>query len=129
MVAEVKTLNLGKHWALGGDGDLNVILYERKYSVSKKTGETYTRLRVFGYYATPGNALRALVDQEVSRGDLADLKALCDRIERVKREIVAALQNSAVSALAQGTLNFECDPDVTDTCVPRENKGVVVNAN
>jgi len=85
----VKGLATGRNWRVGADS-LNIILYRRQ--VNKKTGKEYWR--VYGYYATVANALVGLVNQGVRDTELADLKTVCDKIDRLRKDILKVFGSS-----------------------------------
>jgi len=78
----VKGLVIGGNWKVGADS-LNIILYQRH--INRKTGKEYWRAH--SYYATVANALVGLVNQGVRDTELADLKAVCDKIEQLHKDI------------------------------------------
>jgi len=82
-VGPAKGLVVGQNWRVGADA-LNVILYQRE--VNKKTGREYWRAH--SYYSTVANALVGLVNQGVRDTELADLKAVCNKIDRLRRDIL-----------------------------------------
>ena len=75
-------LAIGQNWRVEAD-TLNIILYRRQ--VNKETGKEYWRAH--SYYATVANALVGLVKQGVRDTELADLKAVCDKINQLRRDI------------------------------------------
>ena len=79
----VKGLGVGQDWRVGADA-LNIILYQRH--VNKKTAKAYWRAH--SYYATVANALVELVNQGVRDTKLADLKTVCDKIDRLRKDIL-----------------------------------------
>ena len=79
----LKGLTIGRDWRVGAD-TLNIILYRRQ--VNKKIGKEYWRAH--SYYATVTNALVGLVNQGVRDTELADLKAVCDKIDRLHKDIL-----------------------------------------
>ncbi len=82
----LKGLTVGRNWRVGAD-TMNIIIYQRQ--VNKKTGKEYWRAH--SYYATVANALVGLVNQGVRDTELADLKAVCDKIEQLHKDIIYAL--------------------------------------
>ena len=82
-VEPLKGMVIGQNWRVGAD-NLNIILYRRQ--VNKKTGKEYWRAH--SYYATLSNALLGLVNQGVRDTELADLKAVCDKIEQIHKDIL-----------------------------------------
>ncbi|MBI4188310.1 MAG: hypothetical protein HY529_03785 [Chloroflexi bacterium] len=78
----VKGLVVGQDWRVGADS-LNIILYRRQ--VNNKTGKEYWRAH--SYYAIVANALVGLVNQGVRDTELAELKAVCDKIDELRRDI------------------------------------------
>ena len=73
---------IGKKYKIEADS-LNVILYER--GVSRKSKQEYWKL--IGYYSSPTNALKALIDLKVSETGLRELKVVVELIEELKRLI------------------------------------------
>ncbi len=73
-----KGLVIGGVWKIQGDGDLNIVL-------CKRGGTSWHRE---GYLMRLYHALKYLVDAEVRRADLVDLKATVERIEQIKTEII-----------------------------------------
>jgi len=88
-VKPFKGLAIGKDWQVGADS-LNIILYRRQ--VNNKTGKEYWRAHSF--YATIANALAGLVEQGVRDTELADLKAVCDKIEQLHKDIRRAWRSN-----------------------------------
>lgn len=85
-------LRVGNKWLLKSDG-LNIIVQERK---KNKTKGTYYWCSV-AYFATFAAALSYLVEHEVKQVDLADYKALCDKIAAIHKEVRMALGTKGVS--------------------------------
>jgi len=79
----VKGMEIGHDWRVGADA-LNIILCRRQ--VNKKTGKEYWRAH--SYYATVANALVELVNQGVRDTKLADLKTVCDKIDKLRKDIL-----------------------------------------
>ncbi len=88
-VEPLKGLAIGQNWLVGAD-TLNIILYRRQ--VNKKTGKEYWRAH--SYYATLSNALLGLVNQGVRDTELADLKAVCDKIEQIHKDILEVCRSN-----------------------------------
>ncbi len=84
-----KGMVIGRNWRVGAD-TLNIILYRRQ--VNKKTGKEYWRAH--SYFATVTNALVELVNQGVRDTELADLKAVCDKIEQLHRDILEVCESN-----------------------------------
>jgi len=78
-----KGLVVGQDWRVGAD-TMNIILYQRQ--TNKKTGKEYWRAH--SYYATVANALVGLVNQAVRDTELADLKAVCDKTDQLRKDIL-----------------------------------------
>ncbi len=85
----LKGLVIGQNWRVGAD-TLNIILY--RCQVNKKTGKEYWRAH--SYYATVTNALGELVNQGVRDTELADLKTVNKRIDKIHAQISEALGNT-----------------------------------
>ena len=58
---------------------MNIILLEKNKGVSKKTGELAIGYKPIGYFATPANALKFLVDHEIRGTGFKDLKTVTDK--------------------------------------------------
>lgn len=71
-------LTIGGEWRISTDGDMNIVLSKRHK----------TRFVAEGYFFRLADALRYLVDAKVRQSDLSDLKAVVEKIEQLKRDIV-----------------------------------------
>ena len=78
----LKGLLIGRDWKVGTDA-LNIILYRR--CVNRKTGKEYWRTH--SYYATFTDALVGLINQGIRDTELADLKTVCRKMDRLRRDI------------------------------------------
>ncbi len=86
-VLEAMGLLVGKNWRLTSDG-LNIIVSRRQ--VNKKSGMTYWRAEY--YYATLVGALHGLIELGIKETQLQDFRAVVDKVETLKSEILQALQ-------------------------------------
>lgn len=74
-------IKVGSSFKLGADS-LNVILYERHIG---KKGESKGEevWRKIAYFSNPQNALKYLVDYEVRKTGLEDVKTVCQKIDEL----------------------------------------------
>ena len=77
---------IGKNWKVESI-PLNVVLYRRRVSKSKDGKPSHEYWSAEGYYSTTQNALKALVDLEVTETDLKDLKTIVKKQEELYRLI------------------------------------------
>ena len=79
-------MQIGKDWKIESD-ELNVTLFKRHPAGGKsfKTGKVSTQdtWAVHTYYSNVGNALKALVDQEIRNTELKDLETVLAKIEEL----------------------------------------------
>jgi hypothetical protein len=68
---------IGKDWKIETSDPLNAVLYRKRKGINRKTGELAKEdsWELVGYYSTPKNALKTLVDREVI-SDLKDFKTI-----------------------------------------------------
>jgi len=76
-------LKIGKKYKIEAD-ELNVTVYQHHLS---KTGGEYWR--PIGYFTTPANALKFLVDLEVKRTELKDLETVTKKQEELYQLITS----------------------------------------
>ena len=84
---------IGKEWEIKTD-NMNVILFQKKKSKKKDTGEVYNHWVEWGYFATVENAFNALIHQKVRDTELKDLKTVVAEIKKLEAMISKALSAS-----------------------------------
>ena len=78
-------MEIGKRWKVEADS-LNVILLKKRTRKSRE-GKTYQDWETIGYYSTPANALKGLVNYEVRETELKDLQTVVDKIVELEKQI------------------------------------------
>lgn len=78
-------IELGDKYLLETDS-MNVMIKE-KYTAEIKNGEgkvigTEPRIKVVGYYSTPKQALKKLLDYDIMTSDLDGISSILDRIDQ-----------------------------------------------
>ncbi len=74
-------IKIGDNFALGANS-LNIILYEKHIGKQgKNKGKEIWR--EFAYFSTPHNALDYLVEHEVRKTELKDVKTVCQKIDEL----------------------------------------------
>ena len=79
-------MNIGKDFKIEPD-NMNVILYQKKRHINKKTGLPYFGWETIGFFATVPNALHALVNQGIRDTNLKDLKTIVAKINELHNAI------------------------------------------
>lgn len=77
---------IGAKYKIESPDSMNVTLYRKE--IVKKGG---IRWRAIAYFATPANALKYLVDQEVKETGLKELRVVVEKIDELYR-LVDSLQ-------------------------------------
>ena len=72
---------IGKNYKIESDS-LNVILYKRH--TTKKSGDDWD---VIGYYATPQNALKDMVNHEIRGTGMKDFETVVNKIAKLHKLI------------------------------------------
>ena len=75
-------LKIGVDFALGANS-LNIILYE-KHIGKKGKSEGKEIWQESAYFSTPHNALDYLVEHQIKKTELKDLKTICLMIDEIK---------------------------------------------
>ncbi len=90
-------IKIGNKFGLGTDS-FNVILYEKHIGQKGKSAgkEVWKEL---AYFSTPQNALDYLVENQVRRTGLEDLKTVCTEINKVK-ELIRSLDLPAEASIS-----------------------------
>lgn len=87
---------IGKNYKIESDA-LNVTLFHKVKRHKKGTGEAYDGWEVDGYFATVNHALKELVNQEVSKTQLTDLKTVVEKINEVYKLIDTFAKTSTIN--------------------------------
>lgn len=79
-------MKINADWELISD-ELNVILRQRKMTEATDDKPSKEYWSTKGYYRTPKDALRGLVEADVLGTGMADLQTVCDRIDALEQMI------------------------------------------
>jgi len=95
-------MKINKDWQITADS-MNVTLMKQKRRISKKDGKPYYGWEVYGYYATPEEALHGLVKQEIRDTDLTDLKTIVGKTTELHKLIQDINPNALLSVSQRHT--------------------------
>lgn len=94
-------MNIGKDWKIESD-NLNVKLFH-KLKRTNREGKKYDEWAIHGYFATPKEALKELVNQEVRDTELKDLETIVAEIDKLHKLIAGLLLNTPPKRARQAT--------------------------